>query len=846
MNVLPRGQYENNQRTPIAVGATTTSGITDAIWVESDVAADAPATDLASLAIERELVGTPFDGTASVATIAHLFKEPNLPSSRRGGNMVYDAKNSRFIFFGGYNGTTRFNEVWELSAESPCSRWKKLAPSGTPPSGRNLAAAAYIRGTTSGSVDKAFMVVWGGAVPADNNEMFTLDVSTPGSEAWTTVTQTNTPGVRSYLTHHMVAKNTGSATHDLYLFGGWGASRTNDLLRCTFDVNSPSTVTWTVLKANGAVGSPSGRSGTGMVYDAANDRLVLMGGYTGAAYLADVWQYSIALNTFSQITPSGTAPAIRELHSVGYDAVNQRMLIMGGWQGAATNARNDVVQLTLTPASEAWTILKTNDTNNQGVLAFSSGAAAVDTQRSIFVVACMSGYDTTNKYVYAFDLNDVSVTPSVYSVAVADFMRARDAPAYVFNTARNEMLFINGYSAMSDDTTIANGEHVSEIWAYNRTNNTWRAAAKGPFVMTQNEGGLAVYDALNDRIIYFGGLTGSAQKSNDVWQLKADAYGMYHATKITPSGTKPPQRWLMAGCYDVARQRMVLWGGQGTSGVLSDMWALDLTQGSEAWTQLTPSGTAPAGSWHPSYALDEANKRLYIHAGATTFADTTYTSQLFYLDFSTVNCAWTNTNVTGGLATRGSVMGYDPSTQRLICFGGYNGSTVNNTVRYTSTATFTSWTTQATANTPAARRSAGCAVIGNFFVVACGRPVSGAWFSDLHELDLSVAPASWSWTPKTPAQYQVLAAPLRSLVAGGRYHWQAWATAGAATSPAVSFGGNSESAPDFIIAGGSTGQMKVYDGSMWTPKPVKVWDGGSWQVKPAKVWDGSSWVETTY
>lgn len=846
MNIVPRGQYENDQVTPIPIGAVTSSGVSNNIWFESDVAIDAPTTDMAILRNERRLRTIPFTGIATESSQAHLLKEATLPSSRRGGNMVYDAKNSRLIFFGGFNGTTRFNEVWELSADSPYHRWHKLTPSGTPPSGRNLAASTYVRGVTSGSVDKAFMIVWGGAAPSDNNQMFTLDITTPGSEAWTTVTQTNTPAVRSYLTHHMVAKSTTAATSDIYMFGGWGSSRTNDLLRCTFSVDSPTAVTWTVLKANGAVGSPPGRSGTGMIYDSVNDRLLLMGGYTGSAYLADVWQYSLSSNAFTQLTPTGTAPAIRELHSVGYDAVNQRMIISGGWQGAATNARNDVIQLTTGMGSEAWTTIKTNDANNQGVLAFSSGSAAVDTTRNVLFIACMSGYDTTNKYVYAFDLSDVSATAPLYSAAVADYMRARDAPAYVYDSARSEMVFINGYSAMADDTTIANGEHVSEIWAYNRTDNVWRSAAKGPFVMAQNEGGLAIYDTVNDRIIYFGGLTGSAQKTNDVWQLKADEYGMYHATKLNPGGTKPSQRWLMAGCYDQTRQRMVIWGGQSTSTVLSDVWALDLTLGSEAWTQLTPGGTPPTGSWHPSYAVDVANNRLYVHGGATTFADTTYTSQLFYLDFSSVNGAWTNTGVTGGLAVRGSSMVYDSSSQRLICFAGFNGTVVNNTVRYTSTSSFTSWTTQATANTPAARRSAGHSMIGNFFIVGCGRPVSGAWFSDLQELDVSTSPASWSWTLKTPTQYQSLAVSATGMLAGERYHWQAWVTADATASGAVAFGGNAESQADFIIAGGSSGQMKTYDGSAWQPKPVKVWNGTTWEVKPAKIWDGASWVETVY
>jgi len=840
---IARGQYRNDQQTLVAVGGNTDGdGVSNSLWMEASVYSSTPSSATA-MNVEARPVGTAFSSSATASTAARALKETVLPTSRRGANLVYDTKNKRFILFGGFNGTTRFNEVWELTADSPYARWHKLTPSGTPPTAKNLAAATFVRGTTSGSVDKAFMLVWGGATPSDSNEMHALDISSPGSEVWSTIAQTNTPAARSYLTQHMVAKDTAASTADVYLFGGWGSTRTNDLLRCTFNVNTPTTVTWTTLKAAGAGGNPPGRSGTGMIYDAANDRLVIMGGYNGTTYLNDVWQYSISGGTFTQLSPTGTAPAARELHNVGYDPTNQRMIIMGGWQGSTANNRNDIQQLSLTTGSEAWTQIKNNDLNSQGVLAFSSGATAVDSNRNYMVVATFNGYDASSKYVYAFDMRSPSTT-TMFGLTTVDYFRARDAPGYVFNPVRNEWLLINGYSAMDDDATIANGEHISEIWAYDRSANTWRYAAKGPLSMPQSEGGIAVYDSLNDRIIYFGGLTGANQRLNDVWQLKADSYGMYRATKLTPSGTLPTERWLMAGCYDSANQRLIIWGGQSATSVLGDMWALSLTQGSEAWTQLSPTGAAPTAAWQPCFAFDSVNKRLYVHAGATNQGGTTYTSQLFYLDISTANCAWTNTGVTSGLAVRGATLGYDSANQRLVCFGGFDGSVVNNTLRYTSTASFTSWTTQSAPNAPVARRSAGYMVIGNYFLIACGRPPTGTWFSDTQELNFTDAPASWTWTVKNPLIYQMLAVPLTGLISRASYHWQAWGVTDATTGAAASFGGNSESAADFI-AGNAGGNIKVNNGA-WTAKPVKIWDGSAWVQKPAKIWNGTAWIETSY
>ena len=453
-------------------------------------------------------------------------------------------------------------------------------------------------------------------------------------------------------------------------------------------------------------------------------------------------------------------------------------------------------------------------------------------------MSTINGFDATDKYVYAFEMNNTSPSAPLGSLMIADDFRARDAPAVAYDSSRGEMVFINGYSAMDDDTTIADGEHVAEIWAYNRTSNKWRMAMGGPTGMPQNEGGLAVYDSVNDRIIHFGGLAGSSQMTNDVWELKADSYGVYRARKLTPSGTLPPQRWLAAGCYDAANQRLIVWGGQNQSTILNDVWALSLS-GAETWTQLSPTGTAPTAVWQSAYAFDAATKRLYVHGG---FNGVGYSTQLFYLDVTTTNGAWVNTNVTGGLAVRGAVMGYDSVNQRLVCFGGFDGSAVNNTVRYTSTSSFTSWTTQSTTNTPAARRSAGAAVIGNAFVMACGRPISGTWFSDTQELNFQEAPAAWQWQNKSPSIYQRLAVAATGLSSGASYHWQTWATVIGASSVFSPFGGNAETAADFIISDASAGKIKVYTGSAWALKPVKFYNGSTWLEKPLKRWNGTAWL----
>ncbi len=45
---------------------------------------------------------------------------------------------------------------------------------------------------------------------------------------------------------------------------------------------------------------------------------------------------------------------------------------------------------------------------------------------------------------------------------------------------------------------------------------------------------------------------------------------------------------------------------------------------------------------------------------------------------------------------------------------------------------------------------------------------------------------------------------------------------------------------------GTTGDIKVYNGSSFVAKPVKYYNGASFVKKPLKYWNGSSWVTTPY
>ncbi|HEY3216898.1 MAG TPA: kelch repeat-containing protein, partial [Candidatus Eisenbacteria bacterium] len=83
-----------------------------------------------------------------------------------------------------------------------------------------------------------------------------------------------------------------------------------------------------------------------------------------------------------------------------------------------------------------------------------------------------------------------------------------------------------------------------------------------------------VYDPVRDRLLIFGGISGTGDFTNDVWALSLG--GTPTLTQVTTSGTPPPARQETAAIYDPGRDRLVIFSGHGSSGELNDVWALSL------------------------------------------------------------------------------------------------------------------------------------------------------------------------------------------------------------------------------------------------------------------------------
>lgn len=341
----------------------------------------------------------------------------------------------------------------------------------------------------------------------------------------------------------------------------------------TFTTTAP---VWTQLVPTG--GPPGVRVSHTAVFNPTNNRMIVFGGLNGPGVVTthpmfnDVWVLTnadgtgVVASTWTQLSPTGSPPSARGTHSAVYDAVNNRMMVFGGDPniGSCFGAVNDV-----------WVLTNADGTGGTPTWA---------------------------------QLSPTGGPPNL-----------RQSPQAVYDSATNRMMVFGGMTnacgSLSNDVWVlqnANGLGGTPIW-------TQLLPVGGPVPRASHS---AVYDSANNRMVVFGGGTATGSV-NDVWVLQnANGIGTPLWTQLNPTGVPPSARSSHAAMYDLANNRMVVFGGVGgvdVSGRLNDVWVLVNANGvgTPAWTQLSPTGVPPSVRDSHTAVYNPAMNRMVVFAGRT-------------------------------------------------------------------------------------------------------------------------------------------------------------------------------------------------------------------------------------
>ncbi|HWY19623.1 MAG TPA: kelch repeat-containing protein [Candidatus Acidoferrum sp.] len=225
--------------------------------------------------------------------------------------------------------------------------------------------------------------------------------------------------------------------------------------------------------------------------------------------------------------------------------------------------------------------------------------------------------------------------------------------------------------------------HGADVWAQAPT---WTEL---PTTGSPTHGSASVvYDAASNRAILFGGgFSGPCCTSyNDVWVL-TNANGLggtsvwSQLSPAAPNGTPPPRSFHSA-VYDAANNRMIVFGGGQFAGGLfdplfNDVWVLTDANGignTPTWIPISPSGTAPVPREGHGATFDAANNRMIVFGGGNN-GIMDVPNDLWVLTNANGlggTPAWIQLNPSSQLPAPNErfAVGYDPSTNRMIMFGG--------------------------------------------------------------------------------------------------------------------------------------------------------------------------------
>lgn len=308
--------------------------------------------------------------------------------------------------------------------------------------------------------------------------------------------------------------------------------------------------------------SPPRRAHHALVYDPANQRILLSGGSTPVdggsrfVFFNDLWAFDGT--RWTRLGASGDSlSGIRMV----FDAQRQRVVSFGGFD---QRSRGDLRAL----EGNAWRTIGAHAEMPSAEPGF-----AYDTRRDRFIAFGGSASRwVTHGDTWEYDGSEWS------KLAVAN-PPARQAHAMVYDERRGRTVLFGGMGSAPE------GQRppiLGDTWEYDGSAWVARQVA-GP---SPRIGPGMAYDSRRGLVILFGG-SGSGSSLGDTWSWDGTTWRML-------ADVGPPPRSMGQLAYDAGRDRIVLFGGRDgyPDGDLDDTWEWD----GEVWRRVVVSPHTPSGA----------------------------------------------------------------------------------------------------------------------------------------------------------------------------------------------------------------------------------------------------------
>jgi hypothetical protein len=502
---------------------------------------------------------------------------------------------------------------------------------------------------------------------------------------------------------------------------------------------------------------PSPRSHIAAAYDSGRDRLVVFGGGLGTP--SETWEHD------------GTSWILRTPSASPLDRISPWMAYDP--QCGATLMTGAVAQSTAREAwlwdGEAWTRLP--DLRAMVVNAFWHGG----TNPGLYVL--VDPYQPLPPF-------SPRVPFETYRWDGSSWVLSALAP-HTMNWGRSTYVPATGLTY-----SLATG-----MWAFDGL--TWQPVAQGPFELTGNYGVPdIVWDSGRNRLIVYDEATDSTCYGQLTSPLQVSWSRVSNANPFTGIST-PSRRNYFAMAYDSRRHRPVLFGGMAYGiGVTNQLFTLQQTLAGSRWVEQTPLSQSPASRVYGDMAYDPGSDCMVLFGGKdandNALNDTWIFDGLSWIyqglsaaasprlqptiaheptlgtilfgggtigaggntvfndTYRLANSNWVSANASGAPPAR---QGHDmvSAWNRLVVYGGYNGTALADTWSLNPNGSGMSWLRMLTLGSPGARQSHAMAFDRrrNCIVVFGGADANGRFLGDTWEL--TPATFGWQWTQRVTA-----------------------------------------------------------------------------------------------
>jgi cysteine-rich repeat protein len=387
--------------------------------------------------------------------------------------------------------------------------------------------------------------------------------------------------------------------------------------------------------------APSPRIGAATVYDAKRGKLVLFGGCTAqadscVALLHDTWEWDGAHWTQRAMD---AAPPARAFAAMAYDVARERVVLFGGCSGAglACGGWGDTWEWD----GARWI----NRTVFPGPPARARHAMAYDRvhRRTVMFGGLHTGADTSEWDGTQWTPRMPATTPD-----------ARLDHTMAYDPVRGRLVMFGGYTT---GPTGSVSHPLDETWEWDGDDWVLRTPATRP----PARGGHAMaFDAARGKLVVVAGCVSVSASPDPVCIAGGAVRDVWEWDGITWSAVASrgsPSRVHASVAYDVARSRLVVFGGDDTTSSFDETWELD---GAEWLQRLRSALPAPRSDHAMAY---DALRRVTVLVGgnSTGLVDT------WELDGS----VWVDRKPTfAPLARSGHAVAYDSTRGKVVLFGG--------------------------------------------------------------------------------------------------------------------------------------------------------------------------------